>query len=453
MLRPPMLLLLQCGCWELLQKLSKQKLTPLRKAKCNTSSPAQVHNPSPPVMRCVVRCWEQMAKEFTNEQSGEFLGGPDDRESLSLFERGTGVEDEEIGTDETITEPFDPTLIRVTTKPITIDLLVARLRRKEINLAPDFQRKAGIWDEGAQSRLIESILIRIPLPAFYMDASNDDNWIVVDGLQRLTTLQRYIVDRKFRLRDLEFLKTLAGKYYNDLPRNFQRRIEETQVTVCLIEPGTPSQVKFNVFKRINTGGLPLSPQEIRHALNQGEATKLLKKLAESREFKLATANSIRDERMADREFVLRFLAFVMTPFRAYRSKDFDSFLNDRMAEMNAMDEEDLSRLELLFNLAMLTAYHIFGSDAFRKRYKTGQARYPINKALFESWSVALMSVTDSDREVLIERKDKLQALFMLRLNSDRRFEDSISIGTGDIRKLRYRFETVENLVRETLSDS
>lgn len=390
-----------------------------------------------------------MADEYTNDS----LGGSDQGESLSLFERGTGVEDEEIGTDETITEPFDPTLIRVTTKPITIDLLVARLRRKEINLAPDFQRKAGIWDEAAQSRLVESILIRIPLPAFYMDASNDDNWIVVDGLQRLTTLQRYIVNREFRLRDLEFLKTLDGKYYHELPRNFQRRIEETQVTVYLIEPGTPSQVKFNIFKRINTGGLPLSPQEIRHALNQGNATKLLKKLAESREFKMATANSIRDERMADREFVLRFLAFVMTPFRAYRSKDFDSFLNDRMAEMNKMDEDDLSHLEVLFKAAMVTAYQIFGSDAFRKRYQPGQARYPINKALFESWSVALVSVDNPQRKLLIERKEKLRTLFTARLNSDRRFEDSISIGTGDIRKLRYRFETAEALVRETLSDS
>lgn len=113
---------------------------------------------------------------------------------VSLFEEATGIELEEIGADESITEPFDPTLIRVANKPITIDLLVARLRENELNLAPNFQRKAGIWTDGAQSRLIESILVRIPLPAFYMDATDDEQWIVVDGLQRLTTLKKFVID-------------------------------------------------------------------------------------------------------------------------------------------------------------------------------------------------------------------------------------------------------------------
>ncbi|HEV3317245.1 MAG TPA: DUF262 domain-containing protein [Candidatus Angelobacter sp.] len=375
----------------------------------------------------------------------------EDQPFLSLFERGTGIEDEEVGTDATITEPFDPTLIRVSAKTITIDLLVARLRRNEINLAPDFQRKAGIWDNGAQSRLIESLLIRIPLPAFYMDASNDDNWIVVDGLQRLTTLKRFIVDKEFELCDLEFLKPLSGKRYDALPRNFQRRIEETQVTLYLIEPGTPSQVKFNIFKRINTGGLPLSPQEIRHALNQGNATQLLKRLADSLEFKQATAGSIRDERMADREFVLRFLSFVMVPYTSYRSKDFDSFLNDRMAEINKMDEPELKRFERLFATTMINAYQLFGSDAFRKRYNPNHARYPVNKALFESWSVALSALSVTRRTELIARREILKEKFMATLTEDRDFEGSISTGTGDIRKLRCRFETVERIVRETLA--
>src|SRR5262249_44885897 len=147
-----------------------------------------------------------------------------------------------------------------------------------------------------------------------MDATDDDKWIVVDGLQRLTSLKRFVLDKNLRLCGLEFLSQLKGKAYDELPRNFQRRIAETQVTVYLIEKGTPSDVKFNIFKRINTGGLPLSAQEIRHALNQGKVTKLLAQLANSAEFKKATDNSIRDDRMADREFVLRFLAFTITPY-------------------------------------------------------------------------------------------------------------------------------------------
>ncbi|MDQ2716658.1 MAG: DUF262 domain-containing protein, partial [Chloroflexota bacterium] len=151
-----------------------------------------------------------------------------------VTDNGTGVEVEDTSSDEKITEPFDPALIRVDTRPMTIDLLRLRIEYQELDLAPGFQRKGGIWKDAAQSRLIESMLIRIPLPAFYMDATNDEKWLVVDGLQRLTTLKRFMIEKSLRLSGLEFLRHLNGKSYDELPRNYQRRIAETQVTVYLI---------------------------------------------------------------------------------------------------------------------------------------------------------------------------------------------------------------------------
>jgi len=162
----------------------------------------------------------------------------------AVIDNGTGVELEDIVGDERITDPFNPALIRVDTRPMTIDLLLSRIEHEELDLQPSFQRKGGIWNEGAQSRLIESMLIRIPLPAFYIDATNDDKWLVVDGLQRLTTLKRFIIDKTLKLTELEFLTNFQGKSYIDLPRPYQRRIIETQVTVYLIEKGTPSEVKW-----------------------------------------------------------------------------------------------------------------------------------------------------------------------------------------------------------------
>lgn len=362
---------------------------------------------------------------------------------------GTGVETEDYGSNETINAPFDPTNIRLSTKLLTIDLLLSRIEDGAIDLAPDFQRKAGIWKSESRSKLIESILIRIPLPAFYMDATNDEKWLVVDGLQRLTTLKEFAIDKTLRLNNLDYLKQLEGKTYDELHRMYQRRINETQVTMFLIEQGTPEEVKFNIFKRINTGGLPLSGQEIRHALNQGKASKLLLELAETPEFKKAVDNGISDDRMADRECVLRFLAFTMTPYAQYE-KDLDSFLNKSMAAINKLPDRDVEQLRNLFRRAMVAAYDIFGKDAFRKRFKPAAPRSPINKALFESWSVNLSKLSDAQIQLLQARKTALQNAF-IKLMHDPAFHSAISQGTGDIGKVKLRFSTIEQLIQEVLA--
>jgi uncharacterized protein with ParB-like and HNH nuclease domain len=356
--------------------------------------------------------------------------------------------------DESIIQPFDPELIRVETRPLTIDLLLQRIKYEELDLTPDFQRKDGIWNPRTKSRLIESILIRIPLPAFYMDATDEDKWVVIDGLQRLTTLKMFVNDKSLKLSELEFLTHLENTTFDELPRNLQRRIIETQVTVYLIEKGTPSTVKFNIFKRINTGGLPLSLQEIRHALNIGKSTELLKKLADSSEFKKATAYRNFNQRMIDREFILRFLAFAIHPYTEYKATEFDSFLSEVMTEINEMSDQDIKDLELRFIKSMTTAYDIFGNDAFRKRSRPDAPRSPINKALFEAWSVNFSKLSSEQIQTLIERKDKLKEGF-IKLMNDRevepKFETSISVGTGDTRKVKRRFSAIEQLIQEVLA--
>ncbi|MEX5219865.1 MAG: DUF262 domain-containing protein [Nitrospira sp.] len=366
-------------------------------------------------------------------------------------EFGSGIEIEDSSGDELITKPFDPTLIRVESKQMTIDLLLTRINEKELDLTPDFQRKAGIWKEGAQSRLIESVLIRIPLPALYMDATDEDRWLVVDGLQRLTTLKRFVLDQNLRLKGLEFLTPYEGKTFDELPRHLRRRIKETQVTVFLIEKGTPESVKFNIFKRINTGGLPLSGQEIRHALNQGQVTEFLSRLATSDEFLKATDYGIRDDRMADRECVLRFLAFTLKPYDGYRHNDLDTFLHETMAEINHMSKKQLYELEEQFRHSMVSAYRCFGKEAFRKIHSNQSYRSPINKALFETWSVNLNKLNDTEMRELLQRKFELEKGFQ-QLLLDRNFDSAISQGTGGVKKVRTRFGMIENLVRSVLHD-
>lgn len=357
-----------------------------------------------------------------------------------------GVEREEVSGDE-ITNPFDPTKIKVSTQQLTMDLILKRINHGELNLSPDFQRDAGLWTRQAQSRLIESILIRIPIPAFYVDATDEDKWLVVDGLQRLTTLSRFALHKDLKLHGLEFLTQLNGMGFDELPTRYQRRILETQVIVYQIEQGTPANVKFNIFKRINTGGLPLSPQEIRHALNQGPVTKFLLQLATSDEFLTATAKGVKDKRMTARELALRFLAFTMTPYMEYDS-DLEAFLNSAMAQLNRY-ESNYSKLETKFKLAMMRASELFDDDAFRKRYKLQDSRSSINKALFESWSVNLSQLSDKEFEKLLSRREVLKKKFIEIMNT-RDFNDAISQGTGDKKKVQTRFGTVARIIEETL---
>ena len=360
---------------------------------------------------------------------------------------GEGVEKEQLEAEDgaRIAEPFDPTKIRITTRQPSVDIVIERIRENEIDLQPDFQRAGNIWSRATKSRLIESLLLRIPLPVFYMAANEDDNWQVVDGLQRLGTLRDF-VDKKLRLRGLEYLSQLENQSYDDLPRPMQRRINETQLSCHIIEPGTPPEVMYNVFKRINTEGKPLKGQEVRHALNPGPARDLLRELADSAEFLRATDRSVSPLRMADRECVLRFLAFRSLGVGSYEGK-LDDFL---LRAMRALNTNDSGHAALAggFRRAMSLASEIFGREAFRKPRRPGYGKWrsPVNKPLFECLSVALAEVGASRSDILLSRKDEVVS-GLTGLMGDAEFIESISVGTQTTRMVGIRFGRIRALVR------
>ncbi len=374
----------------------------------------------------------------------------EDNSGDDLFE-GIRIEPEDVVGEDRIESPFDPTQIRVDSRTLTIDLVLTRIREREIDLTPDFQRKPGIWKDDAQSRLIESALIRIPLPAFYMDATDDERWVVIDGLQRLTAFQRFVGEKNLKLTGLEFLSNLKGKGYEELSRSFQRRILETQITVYVITKGTPDKVKFAIFRRINTGGMPLSSQEIRHALNQGKPTRLLSQLASHKDFKGSIGKGVPSDRMQDQELILRFFAFTITSYKDYPRGDFDEFLNNIMEKINTMPDEDIEKLKTGFLNTMVWCKKIFGNNAFRKQFKNKQRIQPINKPLFESWSVNIYKLSDNERKQLYTQREALNILFIDLIENDRQFFNSISQGTGDVNKVKYRFEAIEKLIEKVIS--
>ena len=380
-----------------------------------------------------------------------------------LIDDGTpaGVEKEDLSADD-IQEPFDPDEIAVTTRTMTVDLLLSRLETGALNLQPDFQRKAGIWNDVKQSRLIESLLLRIPLPSFYVSENRDEEWEVVDGIQRLTAIRRFVQppdseapQKPLTLTGLQYLKRdFDGQRFSDLPPRLVRRIKETEFTFHIILSTTPDVVRFNIFARLNTGGMPLTQQELRHALVPGQARAVLKDWASSDSFQRAIDNSIASDRMADREMVLRFIAFssMPSPEMYSRRDDFGDFLMEAMQNINALTEPAIEAARATFNTTMDTAYIIFEDDAFRKRYSPDDYRNPINRALFESIAVNLAKLDPNQRTCLIKKREAVKTRF-LQLMRDPEFESAVSVATSDPKKIRYRFLQVRDVFAEIIDDS
>lgn len=345
--------------------------------------------------------------------------------------------------------PFNPKDIDIISRTMSMDNIIKRLKENEIDLAPEFQRSMNLWEPKKQSQLIESILINFPLPAFYFDGSDKDKWLVVDGLQRLSTLNNFVVKKTLKLTGLEFLDKLDGAGFDDLPRMLQRQIEEAQIVAYIINPGTPDEVKFNIFKRINTGGLVLEPQEIRHALNQGVPAKVVAELADYEEFKEATQYIIPSLRMSDREFTTRFVAFYINSPHDYKP-DLDTFLNKSMRKIKELSSTDIEQLKSNFKEAMKLAQKIFGRYAFRKVFDTNKRRKPINKALFEVWSVSLAKLSGTEREIIAENTEQVFQDFVFLMNNDATFVSAITSATGDKTRVAYRFSKIDDLLKKNV---
>ena len=333
--------------------------------------------------------------------------------------------------------PLDSVFVR--TEARTVRYVVDRINAKRYQLDPDYQRNF-LWSTRKQSKLIESCIMRIPLPVFYVAEAPDGKIIVVDGLQRLTTFVRFL-GNKLKLTGLaseNAEKTehpLEGKYFKDLSIGLQERVEDTGLTMYILDAKAPERARLDIFERVNSGE-PLTRQQMRNALYNGAGTRWLAEAAAGAPFLKTTGRSLNKNTMRDREAINRFCAFRLLGWRNYTTGDLDRFLADSLLKMNSMSTDELDNLRKEFDHSMLLNHELFQKHAFRKslvyRHPT---RSVINISLFEVCSVAFTELKSSDLHVK-------QQIIDLVVDPD--FEESITYSTNSTKAVRTRFQMMED---------
>ncbi|WP_281193029.1 DUF262 domain-containing protein [Erysipelothrix rhusiopathiae] len=255
-------------------------------------------------------------------------------------------------------------------------------QRGGLVLDESFQRNS-VWSKRQQSQLIESILLGIPLPLFYLSEDKGSNLIVVDGRQRLTAIFNFL-DGNLRLSGLQMLSELNGKRISDFVgelETLKARIEDSFLYVARIDKDTPEIIKLQLFSRVNRNGTPLNAQEVRHALHQGFVTELLARLSRTMNLKVSSS------RMKDRQYFLRALSlqlYYRDELFNYETRkkviysDINGYLGEAMDAINTFNEKQLQQSEHIFTTSYNRAVDIFGESAFRLKPKS-----PINMILFE----------------------------------------------------------------------
>lgn len=277
------------------------------------------------------------------------------------------------------------------TYDVTVEELVRRVERKRIEIAPVYQRQFR-WDSVRQSRLVESLMLGIPIPPLFMATNlmpdQKNQWEVVDGLQRLLTLVNFTGDKKDReaarllesplhLAKLDKLTELEGMAFDELPEDIRTALEDRPVKVIVLNDKSDLQVRFDLFERLNTGGVALTDQEVRECVFRGEFMDMLSALSHDEKFKTVVRlpqASWRDGTPED--YLLRFFAFLD------RYENFDHSVKDFLnafTEDATKDPRKIERETIFHNTFRYLA------EAFPNGIKSRKGMTPVN--LFEGIAV------------------------------------------------------------------
>lgn len=325
--------------------------------------------------------------------------------------------------------------------------------KEQINLNPDFQRRDR-WDREKQSRFIESIIMNVPIPPVFLGENEYGTYVVLDGRQRLTAIHEFLRNT-YKLKGLEVWAELNDQSFNDLQKKkLDRAITRRFVPAIVILRESSSEVKYDVFDRLNTGGVIAEPMEIRNAIFQGEFNRLLHALSDDHTFRRLWDIPVSDEdrehnsiyqKMTDLELVLRFFALQNYAQMNLRFKDFLSdFMESRNKEYNqnrTLKHEDTE----LFTLAVRNCWQVFGEQAFRRTELEGLHQSKKSAPLADAVLAALSDV--QPEQISEDKATQIRAAINGLCEQDEAFRKAISTGTNGKGAIRTRIEAARNAVR------
>lgn len=328
-----------------------------------------------------------------------------------------------------------------------INSLYDKYKRGRLILQPDFQRQY-VWDAPKASRLIESALMKIPLPVIYLSQEQDGKECVIDGQQRLTSLFAYIDGalpngRAFRLTGLNVRTELEGRTFAELDEALQDAIRYYTIRVITFLKDSSEALKFEMFERLNTGSVQLNAQELRNCVYRGPLNHALTDMAANADFRAVCGVSGPDRRMRDCELVLRFAAFFHRTYLNYKSPMRD-FLNDEALAQRNLDDKALHELQDAFKNACQVIRSAFGEHAF-KRFYPGKPGQPdggwepkkINKSLYD---ILMYSLARENKNTLYRHLDAIREALINLMTTDTAFSDAIERSTSSVQAVRTRFD-------------
>ena len=337
--------------------------------------------------------------------------------------------------------PKDQRVLRTQAYDKSINDIISMIKDGDIMLDPEYQRNY-VWDNKKASLLVESILLNVPIPVIYVAEEEDGVWTVVDGLQRFNSLDRFFKN-EFKLKGLEVLSEFNGLQFSTLNPKAARLIKNGILRVIVILKESHPEIKYDIFMRLNRGAIKLNEQELRNCLYRGKLNNLVMQLRENKKFLQMIGLSKPHLRMADAELILRYFTLSQsydqnTGKVVGYAGSVKNALNKYCEDNKHIKDEDTNSLSTLFTRTIDTVYEVLGASAFQRIYEGDYTDGRLNRAVMDC---IMLSFENKDPQILLAKKSEIKALLKNLPNEDADFNEAITYGTGDKKRLETRLNT------------